>query len=215
MPRVTLEWREHLVPADAFMTTTTHQRFGLLALLALVMVATRFHHFTAIPDASWAVFFLGGFYLRGWTRWAFPALLTLAVGVDYLVISGQGLSFWTHYCVSPAYWFLVPAYLALWLGGAWLARSHTRLSPTAVGAAAASVLVAVSLCYVISNGSFYWLSASVAEPSLSGWIKNLGDWYLPYLTSTTLYLAAAAALHLLATLLIRTLAAAGGRALPH
>ncbi len=197
------------------MTHLTTRRLGILALLALVMAATRYHHFTAIPDASWAVFFLGGFYLRGWTRWAFPLLLALAVGVDYFVITGQGLNFWTHYCVSPAYWFLAPAYLALWLGGLWLARSHSRLSPAAVGAAAASVLVAVSVCYVISNGSFYWLSPSVAEPSLGGWIKNLGDWYLPYLANTTLYLAGAAALHLLGGLLVRTLAAHGDRTLPH
>lgn len=195
------------------MTHLTTRRLGILALLALVMAATRFHHFTAIPDASWAVFFLGGFYLRAWTRWAFPLLLALAVGVDYFVITGQGLNFWTHYCVSPAYWFLAPAYLALWLGGLWLARRHTQLSPAAVGAAAASVLVAVSICYLISNGSFYWLSPSVADPSLGGWVKNLGDWYLPYLANTTLYLAGAAALHLLGALLVRTLAAHGDRAL--
>lgn len=64
-----------------------------------------------------------------------------------------------------------------------------------------------------SNGSFYWLSPSVADPSLGGWVKNLGDWYLPYLANTTLYLAGAAALHLLGTLLFRTLAAHGDRAL--
>jgi hypothetical protein len=197
------------------MTTTQFQRLGILALLVLTMAVTRLHHFAAIPDASWAVFFLGGFYLRGWVRWAFPLLIAVAVAVDYLVISGQGLNFWTHYCVSPAYWFLAPAYFVLWLGGTWLARAHAQLSPAAVGAAAASVLIAVSACYLISNGSFYWLSPSVAAPNLAGWIKNLGDWYLPYLGTTALYLAAAAVLHLLASLLVRALAAGNDRALPH
>ncbi|MGH8472507.1 MAG: hypothetical protein ACREVJ_08675, partial [Gammaproteobacteria bacterium] len=47
--------------------------------LALLMAATRSHHFAAtlhLPDASWAVFFLAGFYLR--PLWVFPALLALA-----------------------------------------------------------------------------------------------------------------------------------------
>lgn len=47
---------------------TTKQQFVLLALFALLMAATRFHHFGSalfLPDASLAVFFLAGFYLSG------------------------------------------------------------------------------------------------------------------------------------------------------
>ncbi|PSD21936.1 hypothetical protein C7E18_24085, partial [Stenotrophomonas maltophilia] len=40
--------------------------------------ATRVNHFAAIPDASWAVFFIGGFYLATWTRWASVLVLLLA-----------------------------------------------------------------------------------------------------------------------------------------
>ncbi len=113
--------------------TRTGPRAAILALLAAVMIATRLHlpalstHIGALPDASWAVFFMAGFYLRGWSRWAFPLFMALAVGVDYAVITGQGLEFWKHYCVSPAYWCLVPAYLALWLGGSLTARAAVRL----------------------------------------------------------------------------------------
>ncbi|MEO6927038.1 MAG: hypothetical protein ABI129_10270, partial [Rhodanobacter sp.] len=91
------------------MATTPTQRLGIFALLALVMAATRLHHFDALPDASWGVFFLAGFWLRGSARWAFPLLIAEAVLVDFFVITGSGLDFWSHYCVSPAYWFL-PAY---------------------------------------------------------------------------------------------------------
>lgn len=52
--------------------TATLPRVGLFLVLALVMAATRINHFGALPDASWAVFFLAGFYLRGSARWAFP-----------------------------------------------------------------------------------------------------------------------------------------------
>ena len=90
---------------------------AVFAFLALVMAATRANHFGAVPDASWAVFFASGVYLAGHQRWAFPALMALAVLVDYLVITASGLSFWTHYCVSPGYWFLLPAHAALMAAG--------------------------------------------------------------------------------------------------
>ena len=193
------------------MTQLTTRRLGILALLALVMAATRFHHFTAIPDASWAVFFLGGFYLRGWTRWAFPLLLALAVGVDYFVITGQGLNFWTHYCVSPAYWFLVPSYFALWFGGTLLRKHYNGLTPRTLGLLGATLLVAFSACFLLSNGSFYWLSDTVTNPTFAGWMKNLGDWYLPFLRVTVAYVAVTAVLHAVGVGLARTLGASAAR----
>jgi len=45
------------------MTSTAHRAF-VLSVLVLLMAATRVNHFAAIPDGSWAVFFIGGFYLR-------------------------------------------------------------------------------------------------------------------------------------------------------
>ena len=42
------------------------------------------------------------------------------------------------------------------------------------------------------TGSFYWISASVAEPTFAGWAKNYSDWLLPYLRTAALYTAAAA-----------------------
>ena len=96
------------------MPKTSTQRLGIFVALAVVMAATRMHHsilhhFDALLDASWGIFFLAGFWLRGAGRWAFPLLMAEAVLIDYLVISGQGLDFWSHYCVSPAYLALLPA----------------------------------------------------------------------------------------------------------
>ncbi|MFN3843457.1 MAG: hypothetical protein ACK4RW_09400 [Rehaibacterium terrae] len=191
------------------MSLSSPTRIGIFALLAILMAATRLHHFGALPDASWAVFFLAGFYLRGSLRWAFPTLMALAVVVDYLVITGQGLNFWTHYCVSPAYWFLLPAYLSLTLGGAWLNKRYHGLGVRELGLLAGSAFVSISVCYLISNGSFYWLSEVVSEPSFAGWMKNLSDWYLPYLRTTGLYLGVAAAIHAAAAMTLRALGAVG------
>ena len=189
------------------MATSTTRRLAIFLGLALVMGVTRIHPSLlhhALWDASWGVFFLAGFWLRGQGRWAFPLLMAEAVLADYLVITGQGIDFWSHYCVSPAYWFLAPSYGALWLGGSWLAKRQQGLNLRTLGLAVAALLVAEGLCYLISNGSFYWISASVPAPrNLAAWFANLGDWYLPFLAGTAAYVALGAVLHALAAQLSR------------
>jgi len=194
------------------MAKTHTQRLGILLVLALVMAATRIHHsflhhFDALPDASWGVFFLAGFWLRGSARWAFPLLMLEAVLVDYVVITNQGMDFWSHYCVSVAYWFLIPSYFSLWLGGSLLAKYQRGLSLPTLGMAAVALLASVSMCYLISNGSFFWLSASVptATRNFSGWVENLGDWYLPFLETTAIWVGLGAVMHVLVVQLSRAL----------
>ncbi len=190
-------------------------RVGIFLILGIVMLATRINHFGALPDASWAVFFIAGFYLRGSARWAFPLLIALAVLVDFFVITNQGMSFWSHYCVSPAYWFLLPSYGALWVGGSLLRSRYAGLHARDLGLLVASAVVATSLCYLLSNGSFYWISASVPLRSFAGWMENLGDWYVPYLRTTLMYVGVGAAVHVMATLAARSLSTQAGRAARH
>jgi len=181
------------------MSLSQSQRFGILALLALILVVTRLNHFALVPDASWAVFFIAGFYLRGSARWAFPLLMALAVLADFIVISGQGIAFWSHYCMSPGYWCLLAAYGALWFGGSWLRSRHAGVGLRSLGMLTLTLLAATSVCFVISNGSFYWLGTSVAEPTMNGWLVNMGHWYLTFLGTTAAYVGIAAALHVLVT----------------
>jgi hypothetical protein len=193
------------------MVKTPAQRLGILLALAAVMAVTRIHlsllHHN-VDDASWAIFFLAGFWLRGAGRWAFPLLMAEAVLVDYLVISGQGLDFWSHYCVSVAYWFLIPSYFSLWLGGSWLAKHQAGLHLQTLGMAVVALAVSWAACYLLSNGSFYWLSNSVPLPrSSAAWFANLGDWYLPFLQTTALYVGIGAVLHVLAVQIARSLPA--------
>ena len=183
--------------------TATAQRTLILSLLAALMAATRINHFAPVPDASWAVFFLGGVYLSTWTRWAFPLLMALAVAIDYLVISRSGISFWQHYCVSAAYWFLVPAYFSMWAGGMWLRRGGIANDLHSLGRAAVALVASVAVCQLIAQGSFYWVSASVANPTVAGWWQNYTQWLLPYMQTATTYVAAAAVVHVAATSLLR------------
>lgn len=181
----------------------TAQRTLILTLLAALMAATRINHFAPVPDASWAVFFLGGVYLSAWTRWAFPLLMALAVAIDYAVITSGGQSFWQHYCVSAAYWCLVPAYFAMWAGGTWLRRRGIALDARTLGLLAVAVVVSTSVCQLIAQGSFYWISASVASPTLAGWWQNYVQYLFPYMLTTAGYVGGAALVHVAATSLAR------------
>lgn len=167
-----------------------------LSGLVLVMIATRFPGLAGelhLQDASWALFFIGGFYLGSSWRWAFPALMCTAVLIDLIAIRYYGVS---NYCVTVAYWFLVPSYGALWLGGGWL-RRHASPDRFGVACLLGSACAAVSLCFLISNGSFYWLGGRVSHPSWDGWMVNFVTWYGPMVRATLAYLALAAILHVL------------------
>jgi hypothetical protein len=110
--------------------------------------------------------------------------------------------------VSVAYWFLVPSYLAMWLGGGVLAKVHERHAVGALAWLLPVFMLSTTACYLVSNGSFYWLSDVVAAPTLAGWAKNLGDWYLPYLRTAGMYVAGAAVLHVVVALIARELPSA-------
>jgi hypothetical protein len=173
------------------MSTQTSKRLTVLVLLALVMAATRFSHIGSAwlpPDASWAVFFVGGFYLAREWRWALGVLLIAAVAVDCAAIRYFGVS---NYCVTVAYWFIVPGYAVLWLGGAWL-RHHYRQTPVDLVRLVASLVVSVTVCFLLTSGSFYWLGGRVVHPDLAGWWSNFTRWYGHFLVVPSAYTALAA-----------------------
>ncbi|GAB1597093.1 hypothetical protein [Lysobacter claricitrinus] len=190
--------------------TAPAQRTLIFTLLAALMAATRINHFAPIPDASWAVFFIGGFYLSKQTRWAFPLLMGLAVLIDYAVITRSGQSFFQAYCVSPAYWCLVPAYFAMWAGGMWLRRRNVANDLRSLGLLAVGVVVSACVCQLIAQGSFYWVSASVTSPSLAGWWQNYVQYLFPYMQTAAMYVGGAAVVHVVATSLSRNRALAAG-----
>lgn len=166
------------------------QAFIGLGLMAF-MLATRFHHFgdaLHLPDASWTIFFLAGFYLS--PVWL-GALLLQAVAIDAVAVGWLGVS---DYCITPAYAALQLAHLVLWQGGRWL-RKHHRDDVTGLRNLAMAGPVAVGLAFLISNTSFYWLGGRVAEPGMGEFVAQIGRYLPSYLGINALYLAAAVLLH--------------------
>lgn len=167
---------------------------AIFATLAALMAATRAYHFGAalhLPDASLAVFLLAGFYLP---RWAFPVLLIEAGLVDYLAISYGGVSGW---CFSPAYWFLIPAYLVLWFGGRFYAARY-QFSLRGMAEFAGIAFIATGAAFLVSNASFYLFAGYFAEMPAAQYGAQVAQYFLPYLQSAFLYLIAAALLHIVA-----------------
>ncbi len=162
-----------------------------LIILAVLMAATRMHHFGSalhFPDASLAVFLLAGVLLTS-PLW-FVILLAEAAALDYVAIAQLGVD---NYCMSPAYAFLIPTYGALWLAGRYYARIHQR-SLQSLSIYAAISFLALNVAFVISNGSFYLFSGRYPGMGVAEYCAEMLPIYLPYLTSGALYLACAAAI---------------------
>lgn len=173
------------------------QRRVLIGLgLVALMAATRMHHFGSslhLPDASLAVFLLAGFFFA--SPLLFGALLLEAGALDYVAITHLGVS---DFCVTPAYWFLIPTYAVLWLSGRYYARIHQH-SLRSLAVFAGIAFASVSAAFFISNGAFYWFSGRYTDTNMTEYLARVAKYYVPYLTSGLLYLGCAAALYALLT----------------
>jgi len=168
---------------------------AIVAMIALMlmMLATRAFHVASalyLPDASWALFFLAGYYL-GFA--SFGILLLEAVAIDVIFLMSGG----DPYCFSVAYGFLGIAYLALWLGGDWANRAQTQGVASLLRGVIAW-FVAAGVAYLLTNGSFYWLSDKAVNPSVEGWMQNARVWAFGFIVQPMVYLGAAAVVHFIA-----------------
>lgn len=164
----------------------------IATILAALMLATRLGHMgdaLHLPDASMAVFFLGGLYLR--RHLAFAAYFLLAVLIDWAVITFAGVS---SFCVTWAYVFLLPAYAALWYGGRLYAHRLNGSALSLLGAFGVA-LVSASVCFAISNGSFYWLGGRIQHPDLTGYFEGMWRWGPMFVRVTLGYVTAGLLAH--------------------
>jgi hypothetical protein len=176
------------------------QSWALLAVLAVLTIATRADHFAwfvPLRDASLAAFFLAGLGIA--RPGVFAALLALAFGVDFVEFTRAGV---LADCYTPAYLFLVPTYACLWVAGV-----RTRAALTAAGApstgvwlgGAARLVVASALAFVISNLSYFAWSGQFAHLTLFDYVAATARYALPYVAHAVGYAAAGALLFRLAT----------------
>lgn len=174
------------------MNTTGYKSIALGAALAALMAATRMHHFASslhMPDASLAVFLLAGFLIS--SPIFFGALLIEAGLLDYFAIAHMGVS---DYCVTPAYWFLIPTYAVLWYAGRAYAKMHQD-NLHSLGLFSAISFAAVSAAFFISNFTFYLFSGNYGDMSIGIYALRVAPYYFPYVASAAIYLVPALLLY--------------------
>jgi len=171
-------------------TLTKNQTWLIAGVLLTILIITRAHFFTHIQDASWAIFFLLGFYVRNVL--GFPIFWLVAFAVDLLVIESKGGQ---SYCFTVSYPFLIPAYASLWFAGRWFAGHYSENFKGFAYFVLASV-VGITACDIISSGGFYWFSGRFAETNFSEFAGRIARFLPMFMKTTMMYLAAAAVIHL-------------------
>jgi len=163
----------------------------IAGLLFAILIFTRADFVSHIQDASWAVFFLVGFYLRNFL--GLPILMLLAIAVDFAVIAARGGH--QDYYLTPSYLFIIPAYSALWFAGRYVANKYSESIKglfTFIGIAVLGIVT----CDLISSGGFYWMSTSFVELSMTEFMNRFVDFMPSVLKVNMLYLGIAALIHM-------------------
>lgn len=183
------------------MNSSENKKLTLIIFLSLavLMAATRFPSIgsaVGLHNASLAVFFLSGFYLRSIF---FPLFFAEAALIDYAAFMG-GQSDW---CFTPAYLFLIPTYAALWWAGRWYVSWYRPVWRTLIPLGLA-LFASASLAFVISNVSFYRFSGYFVEMGFGQYAAEVAEYYPPYVARSFFYIAFVVGFHLLAELLGRS-----------
>jgi len=159
------------------------KEFFLTLVILFLMIITRGNHVTtlyALPDASLALFLIGGIYLKS-IRF-FIALFLFGLFIDF---AASALDPKLGFCLTKGYWGLVPAYAILWVCGYFL---NKRKYLQKLSIFIPYVSVAVVLAFFISTQTYYLFSGRFGSPSLAESILH-GWEYLPqYFLSSFIYI---------------------------
>jgi hypothetical protein len=155
----------------------------LLLSLFLSMILTRGSHVTTLynlPDASLAVFLIGGIYLKN-IRFFIMFFLTVLF-IDFGVAT---LDPKLGFCLTNGYWGLIPSYATLWISGFFLNR-HNLIQKLSIFMPIVSV--AIILSFIISTQSYYIFSGRFGSPSLIESILHGWDYMPQYFLSSFTYI---------------------------
>ncbi len=155
----------------------------LAACIAFMMLLTRGSHVltsVSLPDASLALLLVGGLFLRKAVWFVFFAIL--ATVIDF---GAAEIDSFQAFCLTPAYWGMLPTYAVMWVAGVLLSKQSNSLNPLNYALAG---LAATFLAFVISTQTYYLFSGRFPAEGVIESMKH-GWEYLPsYLGFTAMYL---------------------------
>ena len=164
---------------------TLSKQLLIAAAITFFMLLTRGSHVLthiSLPDASLALFLLGGlllgFNIKSSALW-FAGFFVMATVIDFGAAAfdpAQG------FCLTNGYWGLIPSYGAMWLGGLWLGRQQDAFAANSKPMLA-YVLVSLGttlIAFVISTQTYYLFSGrfpaqGLVESMQHGW-EYLPSW---------------------------------------
>lgn len=164
--------------------STSKTSLILAGAITFLMLLTRGSHVltqVSLPDASLALLLIGGLYLRK-AAW-FIFFVVLATVIDF---GAAEIDSFQAFCLTPAYWGMLPTYAVMWLAGVWLSQQAKPLQLakyTVVG------VLATIAAFVISTQTYYLFSNRFPAQGIAASMQH-GWEYLPsYLGFTVMYLA--------------------------
>ncbi len=166
-------------------TTQMNKQLLIASVIAFFMLLTRGSHVltsVALPDASLALLLMGGLVLRK-SCW----LIVFALLATIIDFGASQMNSWYGFCLTPAYWGMLPSYAAMWLAGVWLAHQSDSLHVAKYSTAS---LLATFTAFVISTQTYYLFSGRFPN---NGMMQTMtyGWNYLPsYMGYTAMYLLA-------------------------
>jgi hypothetical protein len=166
-----------------FLLDTKSERIAAL-LLAVLMAATRIHHFGVgmiAPDASTGVFFLLGLMLA--RPFWFAAFAVEATLLDMVAIGVIGVA---DACMSLGYWTLFAGYLALWLAGR-AARPIARLDLLSVGKLFCIASGGTVVFFVLSNLGYYFGGDFDDSMGVAEYVSRVSRYFSFYFVATLGY----------------------------
>lgn len=181
--RVLLE--RHLKMTQPNLLSVPYTKLGTAAAIAFLMLLTRGSHVltsVSLPDASLALFLIGGLYLRK-AIW-FALFVTLATAIDFGAAAIDSVQ---AFCLTDGYWGMLPTYAVMWLAGVWLSKQADNMEIFKYAAVSA---VSTFAAFMISTQTYYLFSGRFPDAGIIESLKH-GWEYLPaYMGFTVMYLAA-------------------------
>ena len=155
------------MPLIAYLKNT---RIYIFAALIFLMLLTRGDHLLSsisLPDASFALFLIGGMLLAK-PKW-FISLFILSVVIDLTTLSTNSAY---QIPINFCYWGLLPSYGIMWFFGLRIADTKSFLRFVAAG------IISTLMTFVISTQTYNLLSGTFPDITIKESIKT-GWEYLP------------------------------------
>lgn len=163
---------------------------AVFAILTLLMLATRTHHFASLnhlPSASIAIFFLAGMYLRNIKAFWFFYILTITIDLASSYYRGQFGD-----CITTSYPALVLSYAVMFTAGFYTRPNWEQSAwQTNVVKVALALFIASSIAFFISNGSYYAFSGKFPVLSWAEYSPRVDKYFFKSISNPVFYVVSA------------------------